>query len=54
MPLEGCSTVRKYKSAENKFIVQQCRKVSFFGIVEHFLIFGIVERARTFVLPLQH
>ena len=54
MPLEGCSTVRKYKKAENKFIVQQCRKVSIFGTVEHVLIFGTVERARTVVLPLQH
>ena len=59
--IRSSTTVPKYVSAENKFIVQQCRKLSISGTVEHFfhfrhcctsalLYFGTVERPQILLL----
>ena len=41
-PSKGITTMPKYNSAKNKLIVQQCRKSSNFGTLEHLFIFSTV------------
>ena len=48
---KGSIKVPKYNSAENIFLVQQCRKSSFFGIVEQFFFFGTFFYIGSVVLP---
>ena len=53
-PSKSATAVPKYKSAEKKFIVQQCQKSSIFGTVEHFLNFGTFVLRHCWTLPFQH